>query len=71
MTGPGVNSSLNGPTGKIDPLAKLNADVKSGNVQLDDTEFNKKGSFIAAGEDEDYQGPKKDSLDLVGGPRAS
>ena len=33
MTGPGVNSSLNGPTtGKMDPLAQLNADVKSGNV---------------------------------------
>ena len=32
MTGPGVNSSLNGPAEKMDPLAKLNADVKSGTV---------------------------------------
>jgi hypothetical protein len=57
MTGPGVNSSLNavGPathSGKVDPLAKLNAEVKSGQVQLDDTEFNKKASNISIGGEE-------------------
>lgn len=40
ITGNGMNSSLNGhPTSGIDALSKLKADVKSGQVQLDDTEF--------------------------------
>ena len=40
ITGNGMNSSLNGhPTSGIDALSKLKADVKSGQVPLDHTEF--------------------------------
>jgi hypothetical protein len=39
LTGNGLNSSLNAHPAGIDALTKLKADVKSGQVQLDDTEF--------------------------------
>lgn len=74
ITGNGLNSSLNAHPGHqsgIDALNKLKADVKSGQVMLDDTEFKNSsggGKLMATpGEFEQDQ----DSLDLVGGKRAS
>jgi len=74
----GMNSSLSGHH-PGDPLAKMQADVRSGNVQLDETEFKVSsagGKMITPDTyNHDFIGEdgknKKDSLDLVGGKRAS
>lgn len=71
----GLNSSLNAHPG--DALSQLQADVRSGQVQLDDTEFKASsagGKMITPDTyDNVFDGFKhnKDSLDLVGGKRAS
>lgn len=72
VTGNGLNSSLNAHPG--DALSRLQADVRSGQVQLDDTEFKGSsagGKNMVTPEGYENEFDNKDSLDLVGGKRAS